>query len=186
MIVMSRSRFPLLADDISAFARTLSRELATSNAPPGHLSLLNMLARSSGFRNFQHLRAAHAAGERLAASAPPPEAIDHDLVERASRQFGPEGRLRQWPSRRGIQILCLWVLWSRLPAGVEMIEKQVNANLNASHDFGDPAILRRSLFGMGLVSRQRDGSGYRRQEHRPPPEARALIRLLEDRRTRTA
>lgn len=182
---MSRIRFPLVADDISAFARTLSRELAASGTSPGHLSLLNMLARSAGFRNFQHLRAAHAAGQRLAAP-PPAEPVDHDLVERAARQFGPEGRLRQWPSRQGIQMLCLWVLWSRLPAGVEMIEKQVNTNLNANHDFGDPAILRRSLFGMGLVMRERDGSGYRRQERRPPPEARALIRLLEDRSTKAA
>lgn len=183
---MSRTRFPLMAEDISAFARTLSRELAASDTPPGHLSLLNMLARSSGFRNFQHLRAAHAAGERLAATPLPPEPVDHDLVERAARQFGPEGRLRQWPSRHGIQTLCLWVLWSRLPAGLEMNENQVNAKLNANHDFGDPAILRRSLFGMGLVTRERDGSGYRRQERRPPPEVRALIRLLESRSARAA
>lgn len=175
-----------MAEDISAFARSLARELAASDAPPGHLSLLNMLARSSGFRNFQHLRAAHAAGERLAARPAPEPPVDHDLVERAARQFGPEGRLRQWPSRNTVQTLCLWVLWARLPAGEDLAEKQVNALLNASHDFGDPAILRRSLFGMGLVTRERDGSAYRRQERRPPPEARALIRLLESRRQQAA
>jgi hypothetical protein len=178
---MSRQAIPLVAEDISVFARTLAHQLRSAEAPPSHLSVLNMLARAAGFRNFQHLRAAHGAAERLSrpqASA----AADHRLVERALFQFDDAGRLRQWPSRRNVQELCLWALWARLPVDATLNERQVSALLRREHLFDDPAILRRSLFGLGLVTRERDGSNYRRLEVRPPAEARELIRLLEPRR----
>ncbi|GLQ54628.1 DUF2087 domain-containing protein [Devosia nitrariae] len=182
---MSKQAIPLFADDISVFARTLSLQLKRENGPPSHLSLMNMLARAAGYRNFQHLRAAQRAGDRLGRSSGS-QNIDHRLVERTLFQFDQAGRLRQWPSRRTVQELSLWALWARLPAGANLHERQVNDLLYNEHHFGDPAILRRSLFGMGLVTRERDGSNYRRREVRPPAEARELIRLLEQRReTRT-
>jgi hypothetical protein len=54
---MSRTPLPLHAEDISAFARSLGGQLKSCEAAPGHLQLMNMLARSAGYRNFQHLRA---------------------------------------------------------------------------------------------------------------------------------
>src|SRR5688572_21927897 len=57
---MPRSSVPLHADDISSFAKALSRQLSDAHGrtprPPGHVELLNMLARAAGFRNFQSLR----------------------------------------------------------------------------------------------------------------------------------
>lgn len=179
---MSKQAIPLFADDISVFARALNQQLRSENCPPSHLTLMNMLARAAGFRNFQHLRAAQKAGERLGRSADV-ENVDHRLVERTLFQFDEVGRLRQWPSRRNVQELSLWALWARLPAGTALHERQVNDLLRNEHLFGDPAILRRSLFGMGLVTRERDGSNYRRREVPPPAEARELIRLLGHRRT---
>ena len=179
---MSRQAIPLFAEDISVFARTLTRQLENSDAPPSHLSLMNMLARAAGFRNFQHLRAAHGAAGRLA-RPPASGSVDHRLVERALFQFDEAGLLRQWPSRRNVQELSLWALWARLPVETVLDERRVNALLRREHRFDDPAILRRSLFGMGLVTRERDGSNYRRLEVKPPAEARELIRLLEARRT---
>ena len=178
---MSKPAIPLVVEDISPFARALARQIADSPEPPSHLTLMNMVSRAAGFRNFQHLRAAQMAGERLA-NLPAPQTIDHVLVERTLHQFDAMGRLRQWPSRRKIQDLCLWPLWAALPARTLMSEREVNSRLRKAHLFDDPAILRRMLFSLGMVTRNPDGSDYGRRELAPPAEARALIGLLEARR----
>jgi Uncharacterized protein conserved in bacteria (DUF2087). len=168
---------PLRTPDLSGFARALSKQLATREAPPSHLELLNMLARAAGFRNHQHLRAAHAAQSRLD-SLPEVETVDFRQVERALACFDAGARLTRWPARRHLQILCLWALWSRLPAEQALDEPQINRLIDALHLFGDRALIRRDMVGLGLLLRGDDGRGYRRVEQRPPPEARALIRRL--------
>ena len=178
---MSRQSIPLVVEDISPFARALARQITDSKETPSHLSLMNMVSRAAGFRNFQHLRAAQLAGQRLA-NLPMPQAIDHLLVERTLNQFDAMGRLRQWPSRRKIQDLCLWPLWAALPARTLMSERDINTRLREIHLFDDPAILRRTLFSLKMVSRNLDGSDYCRRELPPPAEARALISLLGARR----
>ncbi len=178
---MSKLTIPLVVEDISPFARALARQITDSKEPPSHLTLMNMVSRAAGFRNFQHLRAAQMAGERPA-NLPVPQTIDHLLVERTLNQFDAAGRLRQWPSRRKIQDLCLWPLWAALPARTLMTEREVNRRLREVHLFNDPAILRRTLFSLGMVSRNPDGTDYCRRELSPPAEARALITLLEARR----
>ncbi len=177
---MSRPTIPLAIEDVSAFSRALAQQLRAAEGSPSHLSLLNMLARSSGFRNFQHLRAASTAAAKLSA-APPIAAgdpVDHVRVARALKQFDATGRLRHWHSRRALQELCLWALWARFPARDALGEAAVNRHLNAWHVFGDPALLRRELFDFGLVTRNADGSDYRRIERQPPATARELIRHL--------
>ncbi len=181
---MSREAIPLVADDISAFTRSLAKQLRDVPDTPSHLSLLNMVARAAGFRNYQHFRAAHAAERRLAARQAP-EPIDHRRVERALHLFDAEGRMKSWPSRQSVQDLCLWTFWAHLPAGQTLQERQVNALLNAGHLFEDPAILRRTLVTQGMMTRNRDGSDYRRVEMRPPADARALIGHLAQRRRDT-
>ena len=178
---MSKQTIPLVVEDISPFARALARQIHETKQTPSHLSLMNMVSRAAGFRNFQHLRAAHVAGERLAVPQIP-EAIDHQLVERTLKQFDSAGRLLQWPSRRKIQDLCLWAFWAELPARTLMTERQINTLLRQAHLFNDPAILRRSLCSLGMATRNSDGTDYCRKEQAPPPEARALISLLEARR----
>ncbi|MEQ8480309.1 MAG: DUF2087 domain-containing protein [Hoeflea sp.] len=178
---MSKQAISLSVKDISPFTRALARQLKATRETPSHLSLMNMVARAAGFRNFQHLRAAHAAGERLASPAPP-ETVDHLLVERTLNHFDSAGRLRQWPSRRKTQDLCLWALWALLPARTLMTEREINLRLRQAHLFDDPAILRRTLFSLGMVTRKPDGSDYCRREVAPPVEARQLIALLEPRR----
>lgn len=83
---MSRQSIPLVVEDISAFARALARQINDGAESPSHLSLMNMLSRAAGFRNFQHLRAAQMAGERLA-TPDLPVSVDHLLVERTLNQF---------------------------------------------------------------------------------------------------
>lgn len=177
---MSKDLIPLATADISAFARNLNRHLASGRTPPSHLEMLNHLARASGFRNYQHLRAAHAAQARVEA-APEPTA-DFKLIEKTLHQFDTQGRLIRWPGKRQVQELALWAMWARLPAETPMEERDVNGALNLVHLFEDAALLRRSLIGMGLLQRNLDGSDYRRTEQRPPPEAQALIREVSQRR----
>lgn len=179
---MSKKPVPLTAPDISLFARNIAQQLKGSAELPSHLSLMNMLARAAGFRNYQHMKAAHSAHMRLALEPPPAENADYRLVERTLHQFDKDGCLIRWPSRRPVQELCLWAIWSVLPSAIHLHERKVNALLNEVHLFGDPAILRRSLIGLGLVSRNRDGSDYRRQELRPPVEAQEIIRQVRMRR----
>ncbi|MCA3729609.1 MAG: DUF2087 domain-containing protein [Phenylobacterium sp.] len=172
---MPRTFLPFAVDDISALARSLRLQLAARTGTPGHVEMLNMLARAAGARNFQQLRAQTASSP--APSAPEPEP-DLALVERTARHFDAEGRLASWPAKTSLQSLALWGLWSRIPAETVFSEVGFNQRLNAISQIGDPALLRRSMVHAGLVSRTDDCRDYRRIERGPPPDARALIRRL--------
>ena len=174
---MSRTVIPLQTQDVSSFAKALRAQLLDRATAPSHVELLNMLARSAGRRNFQDLRAQ--ADEAAPPEAAPREAADLAAVERVARCFGPEGRLTRWPAKRSDQILALWVLWSKLPAREELNEKQISDRLKTLHDFGDHALLRRDLIGLGLFFRTDDCRVYRRIEQAPPATAVALIGRLQ-------
>jgi hypothetical protein len=176
---MSRVQIPFVVDDISALARSLSRQLADAGSSAAHTELLNMLARSAGFRNFQHYRAqhdAHAALERPA--APPPPEVNLARLRRVIRAFGPDGTLLRWPSKLSEQTLCTWVMWSRVPPHRTFTERELNGILAELHAFGDHALIRRELVNHRLMTRPADCSAYQRIEREPPPEALALIRHL--------
>ena len=178
---MSRTVFPFHSDDISALARSLKGQIAACDHQPSHVELLNMLARAGGYRNFQHYRAQLAARDQLESRQPmsASESVDFVRVRSVLRVFDSDGRLVRWPSRRSRQELCLWALWSRLPAQEVMTESEINERLKADHLFGDHTMLRRWLCDYGMVSRTRDGREYRRVEQQPPPEALELIRRLQ-------
>ncbi|UWR23284.1 DUF2087 domain-containing protein [Sulfitobacter sp. S190] len=176
---MSRTPIPFHAPDISDLARNLVKELG--EAAPSHLSLLNMLARSAGFRNFQHLRSAQAARGRLETKADA-DPVDYRLMEKLLHQCDAQGRLQTWPSRRAVQDLGLWMFWAALPASTPLAEREISALLNTLHHFGDAAMIRRNLVGAGLVTRKLDGSEYLRVEQEPTPTARALLARLNKQR----
>ncbi|MDA7966532.1 DUF2087 domain-containing protein [Ruegeria sp.] len=176
---MTKTSVPLHADDLTGFVRALSRQLGETS--PSHLSLMNMVARAAGFQNYQHMRSASAAQRRL--EAQPDQVLpDMRVVERALHQYDAQGRLRQWPSKRAVQTLSLWILWSTLPAGQAFDERTLNEHLNAEHLFSDPATLRRTMISCGLLTRRPDGSEYRRIEQQPTAEAKAAIRAVTERR----
>ncbi|KIC40011.1 hypothetical protein RA27_16490 [Ruegeria sp. ANG-R] len=176
---MPKKPVPLHVDDVTVFARALSKQLGDSS--PSHLALLNMIARAAGFQNLQHMRAATAARNRMDNRE---DALFPDArsVERTLNQFDARGRLRQWPSRRNVQTLALWALWATFPAEKALSEKAVNMHLAAEHTFKDAATLRRTMISCGMMTRNRDGSDYRRVEQKPPAEAKAVIRDLHARR----
>lgn len=176
---MTKSPIPLRSDDLTVFTRALSRQLG--EASPPHLTLMNMIARSAGFQNVQHMRSASAAEKRLARQ-PDDFVADARAVERTLHQFDDIGRLRQWPSKRATQTLALWALWATLPANQSLDERTVNAHLAGEHRFEDAATLRRTMISCGLLTRKRDGTDYRRIEQKPPVDARAVINALSARR----
>lgn len=179
---MSRICIPFSTGDISALARSLRDQLSRSDGLPGHVELLNMLARAVGHRNFQSLRAQQAAtGNRTVPQQPEPEPVDSAQVQRLARYFDKEGRLVSWPAKTSLQAPCLWVLWSKLPSGDSLTEDELNRRLRANHLFGDHALLRRELCDQDLVTRTADGRQYRRVERQPSPEGLALIRRLGNR-----
>lgn len=181
---MPRQTVPMGTPDLSRFARTLARELRPElgDATPSHLSLMNMLARAAGFRNFQHLRAASKARAQLERPSPAAPEVDYVLVRRALEHFDDAGRLWRWPRRNIVQKLVLWVFWADLPARAPLPERSVNDRLRAGQTLGDPATIRRMLVGLERMQRERDGSSYVRVEGPLPPEATELIRRVRLRR----
>ena len=81
---MTRKNLPFSTPDLFALARPLSRELTETPEKPGHLSLMNMVARGAGFRNFQHFRASATAADKLDT---PAAAADMAKVAQARRYF---------------------------------------------------------------------------------------------------
>lgn len=178
---MPRTETPLHAADISAFAKSLARELKqahdTLHRLPGHVELLNMLARASGHRNFQSLKACPPAPP---AAAEAPVALS-DTAQRALRQFDAHGRLTRWPIKYSVQRLMLWGLWMRFDGKRRYTEREVNEVLKAWHLFGDHCTLRRELVEMKMLERSDGGAQYRKLPRRPDAEAMALMRALRER-----
>ena len=187
----SREIVPLVAADISALCKNLRQQLtAAGHGSPGHVVLLNMLARSAGFRNYQALKAQPTAAPftapiavQVAEPVAPPITLPRGstvplTLRRLLTCFDTQGRLIRWPNKYAAQQTAIWALWSRLPARRELTENQVNDYLLASHTFGDPATLRRELVNARLLWRTRDCRVYRKEPRRPGEEARAFLDLL--------
>jgi len=171
---MTRELVPLQTADLSSFAKSLAQQLALAPHPPGHQTLLNMLARAAGHRNLQSLRAQRPPA-RPAPSAAPTALTLTPAARKALTQFDERGVLHRWPYKHSVQRLALWVLWTHFEARRLYTERQVNELLNAWHAYGDPATLRRELVGMKLLARKSDCSEYRKLAARPDDEVRALI-----------
>lgn len=164
---MSRDVLRLTIDDLSHFTKTLRGALPDA---PGQSEMLGHIARAAGYRNYQHLKS------RLT----PEPAADRKRVARALRYFAADGRWENWPLKRGIRELCLWVIWTRLPVREVLTERQISAVIDEETVFRDPAQIRRSLVEMGLLTRNLDGSEYVRLQRPMPPDAKALLRAVKE------
>ena len=174
---MSRTLIPFTAADISSVARSLREQLNRADHPPGHLEMLNMLARAVGHRNFQSLRAHQPVAHQMV-PGPAAEPVDSAKIERLAQYFDAQGHLIRWPGKASHRLPCLWVLWSKLPSGTAFTEDDLNRRLRDHHLFGDHALLRRELCDQGLLTRTPDGRQYRRVERKPSPEGLGLVRRL--------
>ena len=197
---MTRTALPYSAPDLSALARLLERALldhhVTHGRLPGHVEMMNLLARGAGFRNLQALQAAAAP----AAAAPPPVVADAWFdapaiadagteappaapalsahAKKVLEHFDAAGRLERWPQKLSVQRLAMWVLWTRFDARRAYTEREVNQILKAWHLYGDHATLRRELINHQLMTRKSDCSEYRKVAQEPDDEVRALLQAL--------
>ena len=175
---MPREAVSFVVSDLSAFARALSRALAEREATerPGHVEMLNLIARAAGHRNVQALRASLAApAAPLAAEDQEPPLPLSDNARRALKQFDTRGRMVRLPSKYTVLKLALWILWTRFDSRRVYTEKEVNAVLMAANAFGDHVTLRRELVDHRLLARKSDGSEYWKLPARPDAETRALL-----------
>ncbi len=191
---MPRSPLSVVVPDASLFAKALGQSLKTRHAagqpPPGHVELLNLVARALGHRNLQSLQAAARATPLpepvLAAEDRPPPARLTDNARKALGQFDSRGRLLRWPVKYSVQTLAMWVLWTLFDGRRVYTEAEVNQILKAANAFGDHATLRRELINHRLMTRKSDCSEYRKLPARPDAEARALLQAWRlQRRTLT-
>ena len=191
---MPRSPLSVTVPDASLFAKALGQSLkirhATGQPPPGHVELLNLVARALGHRNLQSLQAAARATPLpdpvLAAEDRPPPARLTDNARKALGQFDSRGRLLRWPVKYSVQTLAMWVLWTLFDGRRVYTEAEVNQILKAANAFGDHATLRRELINHRLMTRKSDCSEYRKLPARPDAETRALLQAWRlQRRTLT-
>jgi hypothetical protein len=188
-----RERTPLVAADLSAFAKSLRTQLAermeSGAGLPGHVEMLNLLARAAGHRNVQALKAA---AKSTANAAPPWATASHrwhgpkhpmlsPAADRTLRNFDAQARLLRWPGKRPEQVLALWCLWMAFDGKRRYSEREVNEVLNAHHAFGDHCLLRRELVEMKLLARTPGGEQYRKLAARPDEETAALLRAVRSR-----
>jgi hypothetical protein len=204
---MTRTVVPYAAPDLSTLARMLERALAdhqiTHGRLPGHVEMMNLLARGAGKRNLQELQAEVARNASTAAPAPTavpdmwfdaPELLDpattpatapqpalSDRAAKALKCFDFSGRLTRWPLKLSQQRLAMWVLWTRFDARRVYTEAEVNGVLKAWHTYGDHATLRRELIDHQLMTRKDDCSDYRKLQPWPDDEAQGLLRALRRR-----
>ncbi len=178
---MPKTLLAFHVSDISMLAKSLSMALAaraeTKSAPPSHLEMLNLLARSTGARNYQTWRAsAHAApSAALVAIAEP--ALS-PLIKKALRVFDEASRMTRWPVARPVQRFCTWFMWSRFEKRRSYTEREVNALLSPWTTFQAHVTMRRELINDGLVTRERDGSNYQRVDLVPPLEVQQFMKAL--------
>ena len=199
---MTRTALPYSAPDLSALARLLERALldhqTTHGRLPGHVEMMNLLARGAGHRNLQTLQAAtlptpstppgsgittdpwfDAPAIVEAAEAPAPAAPTLSAhAKKALEQFDASGRLERWPVKLSVQRLAMWVLWTRFDARRVYTEAEVNRILKGWHLYGDHVTLRRELIDHRLMVRKSDCSEYRKLPLEPDDEVRALLQAL--------
>jgi hypothetical protein len=189
---MPRELTPLVAADLSTFAKTLRAQLTerihSGAGLPGHVEMLNLLARAAGHRNVQALQAAArqtAAVQPAATTAPRWHGPRHPglsaSADRVLRLFDAESRLARWPARRAEQVLALWCLWMAFDGKRRYSEREVNEVINRHHAFGDHCLLRRELVEAGLLARTPGGERYRKLPARPDDETAALLRAVRQR-----
>ena len=178
---MPRTLTPLVAPDLSTFTRALARSLKerhdAAEPPPGHVELMNLIARAAGHRNVQALKAAAVAAPppAVATSAAPVTGLS-DNARKALALFDGEGRLTRWPVKFSVQQLLMWVLWTRFEARRPYTESEVNTILKDAQTYGDHVTLRRELINHRLMTRKSDCSEYRKLPARPDDDARALLK----------
>lgn len=71
-----------------------------------------------------------------------------------------DGRVKQWPSKRGVQLEAIGYIANTFAEGTQYTEAELNEKIKALHTFGDWAIIRREMVDTGYFSRDTNGIAY--------------------------
>lgn len=74
--------------------------------------------------------------------------------------YDPDGKLKQYPSKRPMRIIALSKIAEKLDLEKKYTEKEVNEIIRDSIAFGDIELIRREMFQYKLIGRLKDGSEY--------------------------
>lgn len=177
---MSKTPLPYFVGDISQLAKNLRRQLDDREGTPSHVEMLNLLVKAGGYRNFQHFKVQHEANANLRGVKETTPEINYKRVKQLVRHFDGEGRLVRWPKKFSLRMICLWVMWSHIPARERMTEIEINMLLKRLHLFEDHALLRRELVDREFIERTDDGREYVRIEQQPTADAIESFRLIRE------
>jgi hypothetical protein len=156
---MSRISVRLDITDLSRFAKSLSKQWPESK--PTHLSLMNLLAKSAGYKNFQHLKAQ---SESTTQSPLTPN------EKRWSRLISAVGCLIRWPSKRKDQLAVLWRIYDALPEFDRWEYRQLDGWIKDQIEFGDHVLVRREMVELEMIGRTDDGRMYWKVKQEMPEE----------------
>ena len=81
-----------------------------------------------------------------------------------------EGRLISFPSKRKLKIASMFYIASRIDAGVQFSEKEMNDIINKMCCFNDAALIRREMYDYRFINRTSDGKIYWMEDVQPLPE----------------
>ena len=82
-----------------------------------------------------------------------------------------QGRLKALPSKRKKALAAVYYAGSKLEAGREYTESEINDVIDDWTAYHDPATLRRELYNKRLLNRTKDCSRYWKAENVPSVEA---------------
>ena len=86
------------------------------------------------------------------------------MADLLTRFLDNNGRVKQWPSKRAMQLEVIAYLANKFPQNTIYSEAEVNEILKRLHTFGDWAILRRELCDLGYLDRDINGTEYKRTQ----------------------
>lgn len=156
---MSRTSVRLDISDLSQFTKNLSKQWPEEK--PTHLSLMNLLAKSAGYKNFQHLKASDSGPEAQQLSA---------SEKRWGRLVSHMGTITRWPTKRKDQLAILWRTYHSLPEFEQWTQQQLDGWIKNRIEFGDHVLMRREFIELGMVARTNDGRKYWKLKQEIPEE----------------
>lgn len=98
-----------------------------------------------------------------------------DINETLKNFLDADGKLKQLPVKRRMKLVALFFLAGKFSPDRFYTEKEVNAVLNSSCAFADPATLRRELYNNRFIGRKSDGSQYWLENPQPTPEGLGIV-----------
>lgn len=86
---------------------------------------------------------------------------EQQLIQKELKAFiDADGRVTALPARFKKQLMAYYWIASQLKEDGAWNERELNAVLNGLHTFGDPAVIRRTLFDLGVLDRDPRGTRY--------------------------